>query len=389
MLNQEQQIFEQIKKAKNILITFNKTWNGDALASALAMYLLAKKFEKNVDIIADKFLENNHLFSFLPAYEKIKTSLINDNKFIITLNTAQAKVGQIKYETKETALEFIISPKEGFFTPDDVSASASNFKYDLIIIFDTPDLEAIGGIYDDNAEFFYKVPIINIDHHATNEQFGQINRIELTAIATSEILFNLIADYARDLIDEDIATCLLAGIIAKTKSFKTQNITPQVLAISSQLIAMGAKRDEIVNRLYRSRSLNVLKLWGRVLARLNNSPENTLVWSVLTNADFEKTDATENDLNEVIDELIINIPLAKIVMLIYEMPSSINADGKKVFTTKAQIHSIKNINVLHLAKRFNPQGTRDFARIELAKPLAEAEPEIISALAANLEKLPL
>ena len=82
-----------------------------------------------------------------------------------------------------------------------------------------------------------------------------------------KILFNLITDYSRDLVDEDIATCLLAGLIAKTKSFKTQNITPQSLAISSQLLAMGAKREEIVNKLYRSRSLNVLKLWGRVLAR--------------------------------------------------------------------------------------------------------------------------
>src|SRR3989339_895033 len=259
MLNQEQQIFEQIKKAKNILITFNKTWNGDAIASALAMYLVAKKLQKNVEIIADKF-STNTLFSFLPAFEKIQTAIVNDHKFVISLNTEKTKVGQVKYETKENTLEFIVSPKEGFFKPEDVKIVSQNFKYDLIIVFDSSDLESLGEIYDNNAEYFYKIPIINIDHHATNEQFGQINHIELTAIATSEILFNLITDYSRDLVDEDIATCLLAGLIAKTKSFKTQNITPQSLAISSQLVAMGAKREEIVNKLYRSRSLNVLKL---------------------------------------------------------------------------------------------------------------------------------
>ncbi len=55
MLIQEQQIFEQIKKAKHILITFNKIWNGDAVASALAIYLFLKKLDKDVDITAEKF----------------------------------------------------------------------------------------------------------------------------------------------------------------------------------------------------------------------------------------------------------------------------------------------------------------------------------------------
>lgn len=387
MLNQEQQIFEQIKKAKNILITFSKTWNGDAVASALAMYLTIKKLEKNVEIVSDKFTVNP-LFDFLPAYGKIQTTIANDRKFIISLNTTKAKVGQVKYETRENALEFIISPKEGFFVPEDVKINAQNFKYDLIIVFDSSDLESIGEIYDANAEFFYKIPIINIDHHATNEQFGQINHVELTAIATAEILFNLISEYSRDLIDENIATCLLAGIITKTKSFKTQNVTPQALAISSQLIAMGARREEIVNRLYRSRSLNVLKLWGRVLARLSGTQDNALVWSVLTASDFEKTESSENDLKEVIDELIVNIPQAKTVILIYEPPFPITESKQTSAPIKALIYSVKNINVFNLAKRFEPIGTRDFVKIEIKKPLAEAEAEIINTISSELDKLP-
>lgn len=384
MLSQEQQIFEQIKKAKNILITFNKTWNGDALASSLAMFLVIKKLDKNVDILADKFTANS-LFSFLPSYQKVQTTISGDKKFVISVNTSKAKVGQIKYETKENSLDFIILPKSGYFTADDIKINANNFKYDLVIVLDTSDLESIGEIYEKNNEHFYKIPIINIDHHSTNEQFGQINHIELTAIATAEILFGLITGYSHELIDEDIATCLLTGIIAKTKSFKTQNITPQALSISSQLIALGARRDEIVNRLYRSRSLNILKLWGRVLARLNSSEDKSLVWSVLTPNDFEKTESSENDLSEVIDELLVNIPQAKTAVLIYELPHD---NGGETFQTKAQIYSVKNTNVLHLAKKLNPIGTRDFAKIELLKPLDEAENEIIDTITKELDRLP-
>ena len=386
MLNQEQQIFEQIKKAKNILITFNKTWEGDAIASALALFWVCKKQEKNVKIVAEKFNDND-IFNFLPAYDNIEFSLNVSQDFIISLDTSNAKVGQVKYNTKENSLDFVISPKEGIFTDDDVSSASENFKYDLIIALDTPDIESIGSIYDNNTNFFYKTPIINIDHHSNNEQFGQINHIELTAISTTEILFNLIMAYSKNLIDANIATCLLSGIISKTKSFKTQNITPQSLAISSQLIAMGADRAKIVNKLYRSRPLNLLKLWGRVLARLTNSPENALVWSILTIADFNKTNANENNLIELIDELIVSIPQANIIALIYEADSD-NKNKTQNNITKALIYSVKNINSLNLVKKFSPKGTRSFVKIQINKPLNQAEPEIISALKEELSKLP-
>lgn len=261
---------------------------------------------------------------------------------------------------------------------------------------DTPDLELLGRIYDNDTEFFYQVPIINIDHHSGNEEFGQINQVELTAVATAEILFSLISGYSRDSIDEDIATCLLAGMISKTRSFKTQNITPHALSIASQLISMGARREEIVNYLYRSRPLNVLKLWGRVLARLASTLDNKLVWSTLTHLDFTKTNTKEDDLSEVIDELIINIPEANVIVIIYEIPELITEnpeppaeeqkDSKK---TKALIYSTKNINSLNLVKQWNPTGTKYLAKITTSQPVQEAEKEIINTIKEKLGQLPI
>jgi nanoRNase/pAp phosphatase (c-di-AMP/oligoRNAs hydrolase) len=390
MLSTNQQIFEQIKKANNIVIAFNKVWNGDAVASALAMYLLLKKMDKNVDIVAEQF-DQGKPFRFLPAFAKICNSLDNLRRFVISLNTSNAKVEKIKYQTEANALNFIISPKDGFFTKDDITTHAGNFKYDLIITLDTPDLESLGTIYDNDTEFFYQVPIINIDHHSENEEYGQVNHVEITAIATAEIVFNLVTEYSRELVDEDIATCLLTGIISKTKSFKTQNITPGSLSASAQLIAMGARREEIVNHLYRSRPLNVLKLWGRVLARLTSAANNSLIWSVLTTADFTKTTANEDDLNEVIDELIINIPQAKVIVLIYESIVKTLDDNQEAeeTVTRALIYSVRNINSLLLTKQWQPVGTKSLVRITLSKNIFDAEKEISESLVSQLGQLPL
>jgi len=383
MLTQEQQIFEQIKKAQNILITFKKTWSGDEVASALALFLFLKKMDKNVEIAAEQFSQDQ-LYSFLPAYKEINNSLDNLRKFIISLDITNTKVSQIKYQQEENKLNFIISPQDGFFTADDIEAHSGGFKYDLIIIVSSPDLESLGKIYDNDTEFFYQVPLINIDHKSNNEEFGQINFIELTAVATSEILFSLFESFSRELIDENIATCLLAGIIAETRSFKTPNITPHALLTASQLISMGARREEIVNQLYRSRSLNVLKLWGRVLARLSSTLDNKLVWSTLNSADFSKTNSSEKDLADVIDELIISIPQAKVIVIIYEA----NGTGAPA-QTKIIIHATKNIDSLALAKEFNPTGAKSLAEARINLPLAEAEKIVIKTIEEKLNKLPL
>lgn len=389
MLTQEQQIFEQIKKASNILITFKKTWSGDAVASALAMYLLLKKMDKQVEVVAEKF-SLDKLYSFLPGYTEIKNSLLNLRKFIISLDIANTKVSQIKYKQEESKLNFIISPKDGFFTESDITSGASGFKYDLIIVLGTPDLESLGRIYNNDTEFFYQTPIINIDHNSTNEEFGQINFIELTAVSTSEIVFSLFESFGRDLIDENIATCLLTGLIAETKSFKTNNVTPRALMAASALMSLDARREEIVNNLYRSKSLNVLKLWGRVLARLSSALDNKLVWSTLSAADFLKTSSTEKDLTDVIDELIISIPQAKVIAIIYEnQVEKTPPPAQPSSQVNLLLYTIKNIDSLSLAKEFNPSGTKSLSRAVINLPIAEAEKSIITALEEKLNKLPL
>ncbi|MDD4900966.1 MAG: DHH family phosphoesterase [Patescibacteria group bacterium] len=387
MLTQEQQIFEQIKKASNILITFK--WSGDAIASALALSLFLKKLDKNVEVVAEKSGPEK-LLAILPGYAEIKNSLDNLRNFIISLDITNTKVSQIKYQRGENKLNFIISPKDGWFTEDDIDSGTSGFRHDLIIVLDTPDLETLGRVYDNDTEFFYQTPIINLDHNSTNEGFGQINFVELTAVSTSEIVFSLIDSYSRDLIDEDIATCLLAGMIAETKSFKTNNVTPRALLTASQLMSLGGRREEIVNHLYRSRSLNILKLWGRVLARLLATSDNRLVWSTLSSADFVKTNSTEKDLTDVIDELIISIPQARVIALIYETETSPDGQSEtKKKNTNLLLYATKNIDALALSKEFNPTGSKYLAKATVPAPIIEAEKTIIIALEDKLNKLPL
>ncbi|MFA4942356.1 MAG: DHH family phosphoesterase [Patescibacteria group bacterium] len=404
MISAEQQIFNQIEKSQNILISFPVDWNGDAISSALAFYWFLKKMGKNVEIAAAPISDTkSRAFSFLPGFSDIKNSLDNLAKFIVSLNITNAKVDQIKYVVSDKTLDFIISPKDGWFTKDDVETSTSGYKYDLIITLNTPDLESLGKIYDNDVDFFYKTTIINIDHHPANEEFGQVNFVELNAVSVTEVLFEIFRDYNEKLIDEDIATCLLAGIIYKTKSFKTPNLTPHSLTTTSELIKLGARREEIVTRLYRSRDLPVLKLWGRVLNNLNGLNDNQLLWSSLFQNDFAETGSVEDNLLEVIDELIINIPQAKLITIFYSLTENPLAEEKSaesketivvhkdqaesLFKTKAIIYAVRNVNATELVQEFNPSGGRKIAYLSSSKPLSVFRREITDVLQNKLDKL--
>jgi phosphoesterase RecJ-like protein len=389
MLNKEEQFFKEVNKAKNVLISFSVDFNGDAIASSLALYWLLTKMGKQVNIVADSSLSQSSeqissekLFKFLPGFSNIKNNIDNVRKFIVSLDISNTKVDQIKYTLEKDNLNFIVSPKQGFFTDKDISTRTSGFKYDLIITVDAMDLESLGKTYDNNVEFFYKTPIINIDHHASNEEFGQINLINLNAVASSEIIFNIFKSQTVDLIDEDIATCLLAGIIYKSRSFKTPNLTPKTLLSTSQLINLGANREEIINNLYRSRSLESLKLWGKVLNNLKSLNKEELIYSTLTNQDFKDTGADSKHLLSVVEELIASIPKAKIIVIFY--PQKDNENYTKFF-----IFSIKNINSLEIVKEYNVQGSQKLAQGTVKQKIDIAKDKVLETVKNKLAKMSL
>ena len=106
----------------------------------------------------------------------------------------------------------------------DVSFQHGMNKFDLIFVMDTGNLEHLGALYEDNVEMFFNTPVINIDHHASNTDFGQVNMVDVNASSTTEVLYEFF-DYLekktnKKFITEDIATLLLAGIITDTGSFQ-------------------------------------------------------------------------------------------------------------------------------------------------------------------------
>ncbi|HPN81690.1 MAG TPA: hypothetical protein PK619_03130 [bacterium] len=376
-LNLNQQILESINRSRSILIIFRRQWTGDAVAASLALAQALKTLGKKTDLVCQDF-QGRPALSFLPLTE-IKDQLKNIQKFIISVDTSQIKLGEFDYDRQEQQLNFYITPTKGKLSIEQVSASVADFKYDLIFIINSPDLESLGDAYRQHSDFFFATPKINLDHSHKNEHYGDINLVDLAASSSSEIVYRLIKNIDHRLISDDVATYLLAGIISATKNFKSANVNPTTLNLASQLITEGARREQIIQNFYQTKFLSTLKIWGRILSRLKNDCQGRLVWSTISKQDFLDTSTGPEDITEVIDELIVNMPDTEIIALIYE---NIQLADKKI---SCLLFSVKKIDSRRLAARFNPDGSSDLVRFSVNAPsLIDAEREIIEEIKKSL-----
>lgn len=318
--NIQKQIIELIKNGKKILILPSAPLDGDSLGGAISMYLVLKKLKKEVTVICKDPVPD--LLQFLPNMKILGNKMNSTTDFIITLDCKNIKLETIKTAKEDDKVNIIITPKEGYISEENLTFNKGKADYDLVITLDCAELSQLGKIYEENIELFHQIPVINIDHHISNEHFGKLNYVDIMASSTTELLLPMIEELSKeeniDLIDEDVATLLLTGIITDTGSFQNANTTPRSFAISAQLIAYGARQQEIIQHIYKTKQLSQLKLWGRVLSKIQTDEKYKIVWSAVSQQDFKDTESSEDQTGDIIDELMTNAPGAEIVLLMKE-----------------------------------------------------------------------
>ncbi|MFA5130098.1 MAG: DHH family phosphoesterase [Patescibacteria group bacterium] len=153
-------------------------------------------------------------------------------------------------------------------------------KYDLIISFDSGDLRYAGvEPYMQNLQPGYF--LANVDHHKTNAYFGDLNIVALDASSTSEAVYRFFN--ANDIfIDADMATSMLTGICTDTSNFSNPLTSAQSLSAGSNLIASGARFNDIIRYFWKNQSFDALGVWGLMLSRLNYQPTYDIATSYLT-----------------------------------------------------------------------------------------------------------
>jgi len=192
-------------------------------------------------------------------------------------------------------------------------------EHDLAILVDCGSLERVGPVRERHAALFERLPTVVIDHHASNGAAGPADWVDPRSAATCELVALLATALGVPLTAGDgaLATALLAGIVMDTATFAHPNATPRTLAVSAALVAAGAPLAEISRRLYRTKPDVQLRLFGRVLDRLQTAADGLVIHSTLLAADVAETGALSAHSEGIID-LLSQSEAAEVAILFKE-----------------------------------------------------------------------
>ncbi len=314
------EVVARLRTARCVLTICHENPEADALGAALALALaLEARGARATPVCADPVPE---LYAFMPAIERFRTE-------------------------PNPALD-----------------------YDLIVVLDCGELERVGPVLATDDALFRRVPIVNIDHHKSNPGFGTVNWVDPEAAATCEMVTLLLQVLGVPLTaaERAIADALMAGLVMDTATFQHPNTTPRTLRVAAELVGAGAPLSAISRLLYRTKPDVQLRLFGRVLARIESELDGRLVWSTLTLEDLAATGAVPAFSEGIID-LLAQAKAGQIALLFKEQ----NGETRLSIRTPDG-----GPDATVLAARWGGGGHARASGATIRLPLAEAIPVVLA-----------
>ena len=249
-LTPKQQTSEAIRQAETILILTAQRPSVDQVSAVIGLAAILRKFGKRVSpVISDNLPASVQLLDS----SSVERTLGGLRDFILKLDTRKAQVDSLRYEPSGDKLNIFVTPAKGGFAPSDVTFDYGqpSFAYDLAIVLGVPARGRLDRVYEQNQGLFTNIPIVNLDFHRSNEGYGAVNLIEPNASSLCEMLVALSESLQGGIIDAEIATTLLMGIVASTDRFTAAHTTSKSLTVAAQMMAAGARQQAVVKALYR------------------------------------------------------------------------------------------------------------------------------------------
>jgi phosphoesterase RecJ-like protein len=244
--SESQLVLDEIKKANRILVNCHKGPDPDSVGSALALYEVLKTyFKKDVTVVC-------------PDDLPINTQFLEDRL-----------TDKLVFEKMD-------------FNNIDIK------KYDLFIVLDSASWAMVRGGGNNEP---IGIKTIVVDHHLTNDRYGQINLIDSNMSSTAELLYFIFKDWGLDMDIENgypfFQKSLLTGIISDTGCLKFSNVDTKTVEVVGDLMKFVDK-DEIVFNLFQKNSLISIKVVGEMLSRVVLDDSKKFVYTALSYEEYKK-----------------------------------------------------------------------------------------------------
>lgn len=291
--------------------------DGDCVGSALGLAWALRKMGKTVTVTCNDHVSNT--FDFLPGVAELTAKLPTDEK--------------------------------------------------LLVFVDGSSADRFGPAFD--PALFHNRPVLEIDHHITNDFFAPLNYVDPAAASTAEIIYRFV--YALGItLDPIIAQCLLTGVITDTLGFRTANTTVETLKVATELMQAGGQIPEIVENIFNRVPLPGLRLRGRILSDAHL--DGVVLWAQVPLALARELGVNGNGTGGIVNQLL-SVDVAKIAVLLTEKDS-----GK----IDVGLRSRTGFDVSTIARALGGGGHKQAAGALIDGPLDVARVRVLEEIKKSL-----
>lgn len=313
-------VLNVLKRNRSFLISAHVNLEGDALGSELALARLLKKQGKKVYVV-----------------NQDKAPLIYD--FMPDIKTIQ-KPGSLKLD------------------------------FDVALILDCTNLERIGSV----QKLIYKgTPVVNIDHHISNDKFGEVKWVNPNASSASEMVYEIYKQGGFK-IDKEAALLLYTGIMVDTGSFRYSNTNTYTHSVIADLLKYQLSVEKIHNQVYSCLPLNEVKSLTRLLTGFKIDKSKKIIWLTLRRGVIYE-EKMKTDVTEYVFNFLRSIAGIEVAMIFREM-------GKN--KVRVNFRSNGKMNVSRLAGKFGGGGHLSASGCTILADLKTAQKLVLSSARKSL-----
>jgi len=246
------------------------------------------------------------------------------------------------------------------------------FDPDAVFTLDAPTTARTADLVDHRDG---KI-VINIDHHPSNEMYGDINLVDSSASATAVIVYKILMELSPGAITPEMADCLYLGILLDTGGFRFQNADAETFYTAGALIERGARAYELAREFIYVKKLSTLKLLARALDSLEVHLNGRVAFMTITRDMVDDNGATMGetegfvDYASCVDEVLLSALFREVSPV----------------ETRVSLRSRNNYDVAELASRLGGGGHRSAAGLTLHVGVEEAKRIILDEFEKMLGK---
>ncbi|GAA0085380.1 bifunctional oligoribonuclease/PAP phosphatase NrnA [Clostridium sp. CTA-7] len=320
-----QEVSKAILNSKKIGITYHVSPDGDAVGSALALLNGLRGIKKDAYLISKDIISEN--LQFLPA--------------------ANEATGNLTSPTEDTP---------------------------IVIVLDCGNYERISANLDN-----FKGSILNVDHHISNDKYGDLNYVDTEAAATAEIVFELLEILGLNFNEEkddirEIGTCLYTSLVTDTGAFRHSNVTFRTHTIAARLKNIGVNNTNIHQNLFDNKSFEKIRLIGKALNNMELLFDRRVALIKIPISYGEELGVEIGDTSDIIS-FGLQIKGVEVAVLIKEIENG----------SKASLRSKNNFDVRNIAEKLGGGGHVKAAGITLKGiKLEEAKDKILEEIEKEL-----